>query len=111
MPAADFMNMVTDEDFLGDMCVKTQHLIGASRWVKVTDDYVIGYHQLRAAHQVYTAPDLKTVKLRGHSHASNEHYYRKDADGVWKFAGLRPRIIFNEYNFEKVFKGSFRAKL
>lgn len=111
MPTADFIAMVTDDDFLGDPCIKTQHLIGASRWVKVSDHFVIGYHQLRAAHQVYTGPDLKTVKLRGHSHATNEHYYQKTADGAWKFAGLKPTVRWNEHEFEKVFKGSFRAQL
>lgn len=111
MPASHFMAMVTDDNFLGDPCVKTQHLIGASRWIKVSDHFVIGYHQLRAAHQVYTAPDLKTVKLRGHSHATNEHYYQKTDDGVWKFAGLKPTVRWNEHEFERVFKGSFRARL
>jgi len=91
MSAADFMAMVTDDDFLGDPCVKTQHLLGATSWERVSDTQVIGHHQLRAAHQVYTAPDLKEVKLKGHSHATNEHYYTK-VDGVWKFAGLKPNV-------------------
>jgi scytalone dehydratase len=112
MAASDFISMVTSPDFLGDPCIKTQHIIGASRWVKVSEDFVIGYHQLRAAHQVYTSPDLKEVKLKGHSHATNEHYYRRGRDGVWKFAGLKPTVRWNEYAFEKVFKGSFvKSKL
>jgi scytalone dehydratase len=87
-------------------------LIGATRWVKINDSFVVGYHQLRAAHQVYTDATLTAVKLKGHSHATNEHYYRKGTDGVWKFAGLKPRVNWNEYDFEKVFKGSFKeAKL
>jgi scytalone dehydratase len=106
MSSSDFLKMVTDDDFLGDPCVKTQHLLGATRWERVSDTQVIGHHQLRAAHQVYTAPDLKTVKLKGHSHATNEHYYTK-VDGVWKFAGLKPTVRWNEHDFEKVFKGSF----
>lgn len=52
-------------------------------------------------------PDLKTVKLRGHSHATNEHYYRKTSDETWKFAGLKPRVNWNEHEFEKGFKGSY----
>ncbi|KAH8670228.1 putative scytalone dehydratase [Tricladium varicosporioides] len=106
MPAEEFMTMITDDGFLGDPCVKTQHLLGATRWERISDTEVIGHHQLRAAHQVYTAPDLKVVKLRGHSHATNEHYYRK-VDGVWKFAGLKPTVRWNEHQFEKVFKGSY----
>ncbi|RDL41188.1 putative scytalone dehydratase [Venustampulla echinocandica] len=107
MSATDFMAMVTDDDFLGDPCVKTQHLLGATRWERISDTEVIGHHQLRAAHQVYTDASLKHVKLRGHSHATNEHYYRK-VDGVWKFAGLKPTVRWNEHDFEKVFKGSFK---
>ena len=106
MSAADFMAMVTDEDFLGDACVKTQHLLGMTSWERISDTEVIGHHQLRAAHQVYTDASLKEVKLKGHSHATNEHYYRK-VDGVWKFAGLKPTVRWNEHNFEKVFKGSY----
>jgi len=107
----DFMAMITDDGFLGDPCVKTQHLLGATRWEKVSDTEVIGHHQLRAGHQVYTAPDLKEVKMKGHSHATNEHFYKK-VDGVWKFAGLKPLVRWNEKDgendFEKVFKGSYK---
>ncbi|KAM3077198.1 Pituitary homeobox 2 [Clarireedia jacksonii] len=110
MSAKDFMSMVTDPGFLGDPCVKTQHLLGATRWEKISDDYVIGHHQLRAGHQVYTTPELKEIKLKGHSHATNEHYYKK-VNGVWKFAGLKPLVRWNEgdapNNFYKVFKGSY----
>ena len=98
--------MVTDENFLGDPCVKTQHLLGFAKWNKLSETEVVGYYQLRAVHQVYTDADLKTVKLRGHSHATNELYYKK-VGGVWKFAGLKPRVLWNEYQFEKVFRGSY----
>ncbi|TVY82998.1 Scytalone dehydratase arp1, partial [Lachnellula suecica] len=107
MSAAEFMAMVTDDNFLGDPCVKTQHLLGFAKWEKLSETEIIGHHQLRAAHQVYTDVDLKSVKLRGHSHATNELYYRKMDDGAWKFAGLKPRVLWNEHEFEKVFKGSF----
>jgi scytalone dehydratase len=107
MPATDFMAMITDDDFLGDPCVATQHLLGATRWERVSDTKVIGHHQLRAAHIVYTTAERKEVKLKGHSHATNEHYYTK-VDGVWKFAGLKPKVRMNEHEFEKVFKGSYK---
>lgn len=104
MTAADYMQMITDPGFLGDPTIKTQHLMGACWWEKVSDTEVIGHHQIRAAHQVYTAPDLQ-VKLRGHAHGSNEHYYRK-VDGVWKFAGLKPTLRWKELRFDDVFQGS-----
>jgi scytalone dehydratase len=104
MAADDYMSMVMHPGFLGDKTVKTQHLLGQTWWEKISDTEVIGHHQLRAAHQVYETVDLKTVKLRGHGHATNEHYYRK-VDGVWKFAGLKPNVHWNEHRFDDVFKG------
>lgn len=59
MPTVEFMSITTNNDFLGDPCVKTQHLLGAHYWERVSDTQVIGHHQLRAAHQVYTGPDFK----------------------------------------------------
>ncbi|RDA83077.1 hypothetical protein CP532_2557 [Ophiocordyceps camponoti-leonardi (nom. inval.)] len=106
MPAKEFMDMVTSDGFLGDPCVKTQHLLGATRWERVSDTEVIGHHQLRAAHQVYEEPELINVKVKGHGHATNKHFYKK-VDGVWKFAGLAPHVRWNEFDFEKVFKGSY----
>jgi hypothetical protein len=85
--AEDFINMMSDPGFLGDPLLKTQHLLGATEWVKVADTEIIGHHQLRVAHLRYSAPDFKVEEKRGHSHATNEHYYHK-VDGVWKFAGL-----------------------
>ncbi|KAH7336418.1 putative scytalone dehydratase [Rhexocercosporidium sp. MPI-PUGE-AT-0058] len=106
MHAAEFLAMIKNDDFLGDPCIKTQHLLGAHYWERVSDTRVIGHHQIRAAHQVYTGPDLQEVKLRGHSHATNTHYYTK-VDGEWKFAGLKPTVRWNEHEFEKVFQGSY----
>lgn len=105
MPAEEYIQMITDPDFLGDPTIKTQHLLGATWWEKVSDTFVIGHHQLRAAHQVYTDSGLHTVKLKGHSHATNEHYYRK-VNGVWKFAGLKPTVRFNEDQFDDVFRAA-----
>jgi scytalone dehydratase len=104
MDADEFIVMMSDEGFLGDPLLKTQHLLGASEWVKVSDTEIIGHHQLRAAHLRYAAPDHRVEEKRGHSHATNEHYYVK-VDGVWKFGGLKPYIRWNEYEFESIFKG------
>lgn len=104
MPAESFLKMVSSDGFLGDPLVKTQHLLGATEWERVSEREVIGHHQLRAAHLRFTGPDMQRVDRRGHSHATNEHFYKK-VDGVWKFAGLRPTVRFNEFDFEKIFKG------
>ncbi|KAL2271950.1 hypothetical protein VTJ83DRAFT_1321 [Remersonia thermophila] len=103
MPAEEFVGMISNESVLGNPLLRTQHFIGgASKWEKVSDTEVIGYHQLRVPHQVYTNSSLQKVEVKGHAHSHNTHYYRK-VDGVWKFAGLKPDIRWTEYDFDKVF--------
>jgi scytalone dehydratase len=103
MPAEEFIGMISDEKVLGNPLLRTQHFIGgASKWEKVSDTEVIGYHQLRVPHQVYTDLTLSKVDVKGHAHSHNTHYYRK-CDGVWKFAGLNPNIRWCEHDFDKVF--------
>ncbi|KZF21406.1 Scytalone dehydratase [Xylona heveae TC161] len=103
MSSEEFVAMVSHHGFVGDPLVNTQHFIGASKWERISEDEAIGYHQLRAAHQRYTGPDKKTVEAKGHGHAMIKHNYRK-VDGEWKFAGLRPTVRWNEFEFEKIFK-------
>ncbi|KAJ4404784.1 Scytalone dehydratase, partial [Gnomoniopsis sp. IMI 355080] len=103
MPAADFLAMISDPAVLGNKLLRTQHFIGGSRWEKVSDTEVIGHHQLRVPHQIYTDESLKEVRVKGHAHSYNKHWYRK-VDGVWKFAGLAPEIRWGEYEFEKIFE-------
>lgn len=102
MPADDFIAMASDPHVLGDKTLKTQHFQGASKWEKVSDTEIIGYHQLRVPHQKYTDETLTTVAVKGHAHSTNTHWYKK-IDGVWKFAGLSPDIRWFEYDFDKVF--------
>jgi scytalone dehydratase len=102
MPADDFLKMISDNAVLGNPLLKTQHFIGGTRWEKVSDDEIIGYHQLRVPHQKYTDSSMKTVAVKGHAHSTNTHWYKK-VDGEWKFAGLCPNIKWFEYDFDKVF--------
>ncbi|KAH8910345.1 Scytalone dehydratase [Coniochaeta sp. PMI_546] len=103
MPAEDFIAMISDKSVLGNPLLRTQHFIGgASKWEKVSDTEVIGYHQLRVPHQKYTDISLSEVAVKGHAHSHNTHYYRK-VDGVWKFAGLNPNIRWTEHEFDQVF--------
>jgi len=102
MPADEFVAMASDPKVLGDPTLMTQHFCGASKFEKVSDDEIIGYHQLRVPHQKYTDKTRSKVAVKGHAHSSNTHWYRK-VDGVWKFAGLNPDIRWFEYDFDKVF--------
>ncbi|KXT07762.1 hypothetical protein AC579_2789 [Pseudocercospora musae] len=102
MPAEEFIKMASDPAVLGDPTLKTQHFIGGTKWEKVSDDEIIGYHQLRVPHQKYTDETMTTVAVKGHAHSFNLHWYKK-VQGVWKFAGLNPDIRWFEYDFDKVF--------
>lgn len=94
--------MISDKSVLGNPLLKTQHFIGGTRWEKVSDTEVIGHHQLRVPHQVYTDSTMTEVRVKGHAYSYNKHWYRK-VDGEWKFAGLCPDIRWFEDQFDQVF--------
>ena len=94
--------MASDPHVLGDPLLKTQHFIGSSKWEKVSDTEVIGWHQLRVPHQRYTDETKTQVAVKGHAHGTNQHWYKK-VDGKWKFAGLAVEIKWGEFDFDKVF--------
>ncbi|OQO01954.1 Scytalone dehydratase [Cryoendolithus antarcticus] len=102
MPADEYLAMARDPKVLGDPLLMTQHFIGGTKWEKVDDESIIGYHQLRVPHQKYKDASRKEVLVKGHAHSYNTHWYKK-VDGVWKFAGLNPDIRWAEYDFDKVF--------
>ena len=93
----------SDPNVIGDPLLRTQHFIGGTKWEKVSDDEIIGYHQLRVPHQRYKDSSLKEVIMKGHAHSFNTHWYKK-VDGVWKFAGLCPDIRWGEYDFDRIFE-------
>ncbi|KAG8528166.1 uncharacterized protein KY384_007083 [Bacidia gigantensis] len=106
MPADDFLAFVSSPYFLGDPLIHTQHLLGASKFERISEDEVLGSWQIRAAHQRYD--QTGRVECNGHGHAMVEHWYKKVLDGaemVWKLAGVRPNVRWNEGNFEKIFRG------
>lgn len=102
LPADEYVAMASDPHVLGNPLLKTQHFIGSSKWEKVSDTEVIGWHQLRVPHQKYTDESKTTVAVKGHAHGTNQHWYKK-VDGVWKFAGLAVEIKWAEFDLDKVF--------
>ncbi|KAI1812055.1 Scytalone dehydratase [Poronia punctata] len=103
MPAEEFIAMISSKSVLGDPLLMTQHFIGGTKWERVSDDEVIGVHQLRVPHQRYTDATRTQVAVKGHAHSTNTHWYRR-VDGVWKFAGLSPDIRWGEYDFDRMFQ-------
>ncbi|KAJ9605927.1 hypothetical protein H2200_009776 [Cladophialophora chaetospira] len=103
MPAAQFVEMASSQHFLGNLRIKTQHFIGAGRYIKTSEDEITGYHQMRVAHQKYKDDDLTDVLVKGHAHGKATVHYRR-IDGVWKFAGLEPDIRWAEHDYHKIFE-------
>ena len=102
MPAKEFLGMMSAPQFLGDPLIRTQHMMGASKYERLSETEVVGHHQIRAAHQRYTGPDKLKVENKGHGHSHIDHWYRR-VDGTWKLAGLCPKVYWNEFDFEKIF--------
>ncbi|KAK3681345.1 Scytalone dehydratase [Podospora appendiculata] len=103
MPAAQFVAIASDSKFLGNARIKTQHLIGAGRWVQNADGDITGYHQMRVAHQKYKDDGLTEVLYQGHAHGKATVQYRR-VEGEWKFAGLEPDIRWSEHDYDKIFQ-------
>ncbi|KAL3430240.1 Scytalone dehydratase [Aspergillus tetrazonus] len=103
MPAPDFLAMVSNERVLGNKRFKTRHFVGITKWELNSDDEIVGYHQMRVAHQKYADDDLKEVAVKGHAHGKGTIWYRK-VDGEWKFAGIRPEIRWSEYDHDKIWE-------
>lgn len=103
MPAQDFVGMASNARFLGNARIKTQHFIGASKYLKTGNDEITGYHQMRVAHQKYKDDELSEVLYQGHAHGKATIQYRR-VDGAWKFAGLTPDIRWAEHDYDKIFQ-------
>lgn len=108
MPAEQFIRMASDDKFLGNARIKTQHFVGATKWAsqpagEADEAAMTGYHQMRVAHQKYKDDGLTEVAVKGHAHGKGTVWYRK-VEGVWKFAGIEPDIRWSEYDHDKIFE-------
>ncbi|KAH0848897.1 hypothetical protein AYO21_10635 [Fonsecaea monophora] len=105
LPAEKYIAMMSDPLFLGDELVASQHLIGATKWEKVSDVEMVSHHQSRAAHQRFEDVRRRDVAVKGHGHGTVTTFYKK-IDGQWKWAGIKTKVIWNEFDFEHVFRGA-----
>jgi scytalone dehydratase len=92
-----YVAILSSSKLLGDKPLKTQHLLGGSKWEQLSDGSVTVTHQIRVAHQRYTDETLSEVKNKGHAHGTTQHWYRK-IDGAWKLEGVAPMLNFAEYD-------------
>lgn len=93
----DYTAILSDLKLLGSRKLKTQHLLGASKWERLDDGSVLVAYQIRVAHQRYTDDSLTEVAKKGHAHGVTRHWYRK-IDGAWKLEGVAPNLNFAEYD-------------
>ena len=103
MPADEFVQMAYDPKVLGDSRLKTQHFVGASKWIRTSETEITGYHQMRVAHQKYADDTMTEVTAASHAHGKGTMWYRK-VDGEWKFAGIEPDIRWSIYSHDKIFE-------
>ncbi|MCJ1283721.1 hypothetical protein MMC26_003052 [Xylographa opegraphella] len=103
LPASSFVAMMSDPKFLGDPLIDTQHLMGGSKYRKLSSTHIEAQHQIRAAHQRYKTLEKKEVEVKGHGYAMITLTYRQ-VEGVWKWGGITTLIRWNEHDFDKVFK-------
>lgn len=102
MPAEEAVAIMSAQELLGDPLVRTQHLMGASKYERISDIEILAHHQIRAAHQRYRGPDSLEVAAKGHGHAVVKHWYKK-IGGNWKLSGIAPSIYWNEHDFDLIF--------
>jgi len=104
MPAEEFVGMVSDQRFLGNRRIKTQHLTGGARFERgAHEDEITGYHQMRVAHQKFKDDQLTKTLYLGHAYGKATVRYRR-VDGIWKFAGLEPDIRWSEHDYDRIFE-------
>ncbi|CRG88298.1 hypothetical protein PISL3812_05327 [Talaromyces islandicus] len=92
-----YAEILSSAKYLGSKRLKTQHLLGVSKWERLDDGSVKVAHQIRVAHQRYADDALSTVANKGHAHGVTTHWFRK-IDGHWKLEGVAPKLEFFEYD-------------
>lgn len=93
----EYVAILSDVKLLGGKRLKTQHLIGGSKWELSGDGSVHAWHQLRVAHQRYADDDLQVVANKGHGYGLVQHWYRR-IGGEWKIESVAPQLEWSEYD-------------
>jgi len=93
----EYVAILSDAKLLGDKRLKTQHLLGGSKWERSSDGSVQVCYQVRVAHQRYADEDLSVVTNKGHGHGRVQHSYRK-LEGTWKLESVAPKLEWSEYD-------------
>jgi scytalone dehydratase len=103
MSPDDWIKYCSDPRFLGGKRMSTQHLIGAGKYIKVSDTEITAHYQIRAAHLRWKDEARTQEGLRGHGHGELIQHYQK-IDGVWRLAGWKPSSFWDEHEFQELVK-------
>lgn len=75
--------MVSGDRMLGSPLLRTQHLIGASKWKKSLDTAVIAYYQLHSSQTWYENVGFKVIKDESTRRVTIRHTFWY-INGTWK---------------------------
>jgi scytalone dehydratase len=89
MPADEFVEMVSGAKMFGDPLLRTQHLVGSSKWEKTSDIEIFGLHQVRSGSLRSNGANKEDAVFESYRTLIVQHWYRK-VDDVWKLAGIKP---------------------
>lgn len=90
-----FAAIIADKKVIGDPCVKTQHLLGAGKWIGSSDGTVQVSWQIRVAHVRFATEEMAKTINYGHAHGATTHIYKK-INGAWKIVGVIPKLLWFE---------------
>lgn len=75
----------------GNELVLTQHLVGASKWEKVSDSEIHGFHQMRSRTSRVVDIDSGATAVENDRSTVVKHLYVL-VDGQWKLGGIKPLL-------------------
>ena len=96
------MAIISSESALGNPLLNTQHLIGASKWSVISDDEIVGVHQIRATHRRFADDERKVVAAEWQGHSTITMRYAL-IGGEWKLNYLFPAQGWPRHGSSDVF--------
>lgn len=112
MPAPAYIAMMSSLTALGNPLVATQHFLGPGVFTRTSDTEITGEFQARAHHVRFRSKegeegfgrgDGREVLARMTGYVVLKHFYKRDEEGKWWFAGMEPTVLFNEGDLKALF--------
>ena len=91
MPRDEFVGMVSGPQMFGDKLMRTQHLVGASRWRKISEGQIQGVHQMRSKSSRSADSESGAAAMDIERCTVVEHLYVK-VENQWQLGGIKPSL-------------------